>query len=244
MIQNKEKYKEKCKEKLLRLNIQMSGRMEEQFFSYYQLLLKWNKVMNLTAITLYDEVLEKHFVDSAALGAYMDLDQELKVIDVGTGAGFPGIPLKILFPKLEILLADSVNKKIKFLNEVIQQLGLTHISAVHGRAEELAQKSEYREQFDLSVSRAVADLSILSEYCIPFIKKGGVFISYKSGNIEAEAEESQTAVSVLGGKLREIQKFQLPETDYQRSLVIIDKIESTPDKYPRKAGMPVKKPIN
>lgn len=231
------------KKELSQLNLTITNQMEEQFSVFYDLLMEWNQVMNLTAITEFGEVVKKHFLDSAALGAYFNLEQELALIDIGTGAGFPGIPLKIMFPKLQIVLADSLHKRIKFLNEVILQLGLENISAVHGRAEELARKEEYREQFDLCVSRAVANLASLSEYCLPFVKTGGMFISYKSGDIERETKDAKKAIHLLGGKLKEIQKFQLPDTDYQRSFVMIQKKEHTSKKYPRKAGTPVKQPL-
>lgn len=234
---------EKFKKELQQLNIAFTDRMEEQFSVYYEVLIEWNQVMNLTTITEFNEVVEKHFLDSVILGSYIDLDNELSVMDMGTGAGFPGIPLKIVYPKLHVLLADSLNKRIKFLDAVIQKLELEKISAVHGRAEDLAHRKEYREQFDLCVSRAVANLASLSEYCLPYVKEGGVFVSYKSGEVESEASESKGAIYLLGGKIRNIEKFQLPDTEYQRSFVIIDKVSHTSKKYPRKAGTPTKQPL-
>lgn len=225
------------------LGIAFSEEMLNQFTIFYQMMVERNKVVNLTAITEWDEVVEKHYLDSVSLAANMDLNKNIRVLDLGTGAGFPGIPLKILFPDLEILLMDSLNKRIAFLKEVIESLGLKGIYAVHGRAEEMARKAEYREKFDLCVSRAVANLSSLCEYCIPFLKIGGIFVSYKSGEIEEEVKQAKKAVSVLGGKAANVQKFVLTGTDLSRSFVSIEKIKRTPKAYPRKAGVPSKNPI-
>ena len=232
------------KESLSKLNISYSNiKLEEKISLYYDMLEERNKVMNLTAITEFDEVVEKHFLDSIALGSYVDLHQPCKLIDLGTGAGFPGIPLKILFPELEIVLMDSLNKRIHFLEEVIITLQLEKITAVHGRAEELARNKDYREQFDYCVSRAVANLSTLCEYCVPFVKIGGKFCAYKSKDVENEAENAKKAIHLLGGTLSAIHKFQLPGTDYERAFVVIEKKEKTSKKYPRKAGMPGKEPL-
>lgn len=228
---------------LKQLNISLDERQLYQFIGYYEMLVEWNKVMNLTAITEYEEVIAKHFLDSLALVKVCDLSGNKKVIDIGTGAGFPGIPLKIAFPELEIVLLDSLNKRIKFLNEVIQKLGLENIRTIHGRAEDFARQKEYRENFDLCVSRAVANLSTLSEYCLPYVKKGGEFVPYKSGTIEEEVLQAKKAVYVLGGKISDTVKFQLADTDMERSFVIIKKEKNSPGKYPRKAGMPSKEPI-
>lgn len=234
---------EKFKSGLNKLEIDLSEQQIQQFLDYYEMLIEKNKVMNLTAITEFEDVVEKHFLDSLSLVQQVDLQQELQVLDLGTGAGFPGIPLKIAFPKLNIVLMDSLNKRINFLNEVIEALKLENIAAVHGRAEEMARKPEYREKFDLCVSRAVANLASLSEYCLPFVTQGGAFISYKSGEIEEEVTQSKKAVFLLGGKIESVKKFRLVETDAERSFVQIRKVKKTPKTYPRKAGTPSKNPI-
>lgn len=223
--------------------ISLTDLQRDQFMDYYELLVEWNKVMNLTAITDFDEVMQKHFVDSLALTRAVDLKSVGNLLDIGTGAGFPGIPLKIVFPHLEVVLLDSLNKRIRFLNEVIERLGLTGIRAIHGRAEDYAKKEEYREGFDLCVSRAVANLSTLSEYCIPYTKVKGRFISYKSGEAEEEIRAAKSAVSILSGKCVDTVKFTLPNSDIERSLVVIEKIKHTSGKYPRKAGLPAKEPL-
>lgn len=230
-------------QKLGELGIKQDQNQLERFHKFYQLLIEWNKVMNLTGITEYEDVVEKHFVDSLSIIKAIDLSRIHTVIDVGTGAGFPGIPLKIAFPHLRVVLLDSLNKRIKFLDEVISQLGLTEIRTIHGRAEEYARKEEYREQFDLCVSRAVANLSTLSEYCLPYIQVGGMFIPYKSGEIDDEVEQSKKAVRILGGNIKEVMKFELPGTDIHRSFVLIHKEQHTQKKYPRKAGIPAKEPL-
>ncbi len=232
---------DKFEKGLADLGISLNETQIKQFLDYYELLVETNKVMNLTAITEFDEVIEKHFLDSLSLCRIYDLNREIRVLDLGTGAGFPGVPLKIAFPQIRLVLADSLNKRIKFLENVVGELSMQNVSCVHGRAEEMGRNKEYREQFDLCVSRAVANLSSLSEYCIPFVKEGGAFISYKSGEIEEEANAAKKAISVLGGELREIYKFDLYEQ--KRSFVIIDKKKKTPKAYPRKAGTPTKEPL-
>ncbi len=231
------------KDKAKEIGIELSELQIDQFNKFYQLMVEWNKVMNLTGITEYDEVVEKHFIDSLSLVKVIDINKINSVIDVGTGAGFPGIPLKIAFPHLNITLLDSLNKRIKFLNEVISETGLENISTIHGRAEDFAKQEKYREQYDLCVSRAVANLATLSEYCLPYVKVGGRFVSYKSGEIDEEVESSTTAVKVLGGKINKIEKFQLLGTDIGRSFVNIKKVKNTGKKFPRKAGLPSKEPI-
>ena len=229
--------------KLNEIGITLSDKQKEQFDKFYELLVEWNKVMNLTGITEYEEVNEKHFVDSLSIVKAIDMNDVKSVIDIGTGAGFPGIPLKIAFPHLKVVLLDSLNKRINFLNTVIEELGLENIQTIHGRAEDFAKQLAYREQFDLCVSRAVANLATLSEYCIPYVEKGGLFVPYKSGEIDEEVEQAKKAVHVLGGKLENVIKFQLPGTEIGRSFVVIKKVQNTAKKFPRKAGLPSKEPI-
>ena len=235
----------KFKHGLEELNITLTDEQIEQFLQYYEMLVEKNKVMNLTGITEYEEVIQKHFLDSLSLIRVIPdiASQKLTVFDLGTGAGFPGIPLKIAFPELEITLMDSLNKRILFLQEVIDALGLKKVSAVHGRAEEMASNATHRQQYDLCVSRAVSNLAVLTEYCLPFVKKGGLFVSYKSADSDAEIQEGKKAISILGGKLTSVDKFQLPDSDLRRALVCIKKVKDTPKKYPRKAGTPAKLPL-
>lgn len=229
--------------KLNALDIALTDEQKTQFNKFYELLVEWNKVMNLTGITDYEEVNEKHFIDSVSLVKAININNVQTVIDIGTGAGFPGIPLKIAFPHLKVVLLDSLNKRIKFLNTVINELQLTDIETIHGRAEDYAKQSKYREKFDLCVSRAVANLSTLSEYCLPYVKKGGAFIPYKSGEIDEEVQQAKKAIHILGGNLDEIIKFQLPGTEINRSFIKINKVQNTNSKYPRKAGLPTKEPL-
>lgn len=234
---------ENFKRKASALGVELSDKQLEQFRQYYEMLVEKNKVMNLTAITEWDEVIDKHFIDSISLVKACDLSGDKYVLDLGCGAGFPGIPLKIAFPNLKIVLLDSLNKRILFLQEVIEAIGLENIEALHGRAEDYARKAEYREQFDYCVSRAVANLTTLSEYCIPYVKEGGSFISYKSGKVKEEVKEVKKALSLLGGKMDEMVTFELPETDMERIFVKIKKEKKTPKKFPRKAGLPGKEPL-
>lgn len=220
-----------------------------QFADYYEMLVETNKVMNLTAITDFEEVVMKHFVDSAIITKYFRFDEINSMIDVGTGAGFPGLPIKILYPQVSITLLDSLNKRIEFLRRVVDKLGLTGVDLVHGRAEDGGRNPKYREKHDLCVSRAVANLSTLSEYCTPFVKVGGYFISYKSGNVDEELEQAKGAIKILGCKTRKVEKFDLT-VEYGdvkevqgRSLVIMERLEPCKGKYPRKAGMPTKAPL-
>lgn len=224
--------------------ISFSKLQQEQLSTYYEMLVEKNKVMNLTAITEFEDVIEKHFLDSISVAQYLDLTGELSVIDLGTGAGFPGLPLKIMFPNLKMTLADSLNKRIMFLDEVIEALSLDGIRTVHGRAEDLAKMEEEREQYDFCVSRAVANLASLSEYCLPFVKIGGCFVSYKSSEIEEELSFAKKAIFLLGGKVKEVIPFQLADTELSRSFVMIEKEKKTPKAYPRKSGTPTKKPLS
>ena len=237
MAYNTEKFEKGLEE----LGISLSEEQIGQFLTYYEMLVEKNKVMNLTAITEFDDVIEKHFLDSLSLIKVCDLNRELSVMDMGTGAGFPGIPLKIAFPKLQVTLADSLNKRILFLQEVIDELRLNGVQAVHARAEELGKNKSYREQYDLVVSRAVANLASLEEYCVPFVKIGGSFISYKSGEIEEEVANAKNATFLPGGKVKKVYKFDLYEQ--KRSFVMIEKCKGTPKAYPRKAGTPTKTPL-
>lgn len=238
-------FEKMMREELSEFSIELSELQLHQFYQYFKLLIEWNKVMNLTTITEVEDVVTKHFVDSLSLVKVLpDLKSEqVQILDMGTGAGFPGIPLKIVFPELEITLLDSLNKRINFLNEVIEQLGLKKIKAVHGRAEDYGRDREYREKYDYCVSRAVANLSTLSEYCMPYVKIGGAFIPYKSGKIEEELNQAKGAVKLLGGKIEEVITFMLPKTDVERSFVVVRKKEGTSKKYPRKAGLPGKEPL-
>ncbi len=231
------------KKSLEEFGIILSEKQIEQFLIYYEILMEKNKVMNLTAITEYEEVVKKHFVDSLALVKAYELTGRKKVLDLGTGAGFPGIPLKIAFPNLEITLLDSLNKRINFLWDVIEELELDGIEAVHGRAEDLANKFDYREKYDLVVSRAVANLSTLSEYCLPFVKVGGFFIPYKSEKLSEELGQAKNAVKLLGGEVSGEISFNLPHSDISRNFVKILKKKPTHAKYPRKAGLPSKEPL-
>ena len=224
-------------------NVPLSSFQKEQFIQYYELLIKWNEVMNLTAITKWEEVLLKHFVDSLSITKVMNMNKVDSLIDVGTGAGFPGIPVKIMFPHIKVTLLDSLNKRLEFLRKVCEDLKLGNVDIIHGRAEDIARKKEYREKFALSVSRAVSRLATLSEYCLPFVEKGGCFISYKSGNLHEEIKDGEAATAALGGEIEQAAKFLLPDTNMERTLVLIRKIAYTPEKYPRKAGIPAKEPI-
>ena len=225
------------------IGISLSEKQLDQFLVYYHMLIEKNKVMNLTAITDFEEVLQKHFLDSLSVIKAYEFKGKESVIDIGTGAGFPGIPLKIAFSETKILLLDSLNKRLVFLNEVIERLGLENIKTIHGRAEDLGRDKKYREEFNLCLSRAVANLSTLSELCLPFVKKGGYFISYKSGQVDEEVQDAKRAIQLLGGKNTRLEKFDLPNSDIHRCFVVISKAISTPDNFPRKPGIPAKKPI-
>lgn len=228
---------------LEKLNVHLSEKQKEQFLTYYEMLVERNQFVNLTAITEYEDVMKKHFVDSISLIKAYDVKKQTTVIDIGTGAGFPGLALKIAYPELKMTLLDSLNKRIQFLDDVIKELQLVNIETIHGRAEDFARPDKLREKFDLCVSRAVANLSTLSEYCLPFVKENGCFISYKSEKVTEEIEAAGKAITLLGGKVEKQIEFILPDSDIYRNLLVIRKVASTPAKYPRKAGLPSKEPL-
>lgn len=242
-----QQYKDYFTNTLAEWGYTLNDKQFDQFVSYYEMLIETNKVMNLTSITEPKAVVSKHFLDSVALLKYVDLQSTNSLIDIGTGAGFPGIPLKILFPDLKVTLLDSLNKRVKFLQSVIEELGLDQSEAVHGRAEEFARKNEYREKFELCVSRAVANLATLSELCLPFVSVGGKFISYKSSGIleghPSELESAGRAIKTVGGQIDDVHSFEIHEMEGNRVFVMISKSISTPKKYPRRPGLPAKEPI-
>ena len=213
----------------------------EQFYNYMKLLLEWNEKINLTAIIEPKEVIIKHFIDSLTISKY--IPQGATFVDMGTGAGFPGIPLKIYRKDIKITLVDSLNKRIKFLDEVIKKLNLEDIETIHSRAEEFGRNSKYRERFDVATSRAVANLATLSEYLLPLVKLKGKCICMKGPDIEEETQNGKKAIKILGGNISKVDIFELPKTDIKRTILIVDKVEKTPSKYPRKPGMPSKEPI-
>ena len=234
-------FKEKIIINVDKLGITLSEIQLKQFYNYMNLLIEWNKKINLTAITEPDEIILKHFVDSLTISKY--IPDGTKLVDVGTGAGFPGIPLKIYRQDIEITLLDSLQKRINFLDEVIRELNLEKIETLHSRAEDFGKDKKYREKFDIATSRAVANLATLSEYLLPLVKIGGKVISMKGSLIEEELENSKNAIKILGGKIERVDEFDLPNSDISRNIVLIDKIKETPNKYPRKAGEPSKKPL-
>lgn len=234
-------FKEIMTENLKELNIELTEKQLEQFYEYMNILIEWNKVMNLTNITEPIEVIQKHFVDS--LTVLKHIKETDMIIDVGTGAGFPGIPIKIAFPKTKIVLLDSLNKRIKFLNEVIAKLKINDVEAMHGRAEELAHNKIYREKYDIAIARAVAPLNVLSEYLLPFIKVNGIAICMKGSKGKEEAKNGEKAIEILGGKIKEIKEFELPNTDICRTILILEKNKNTDKKYPRRSGIPSKEPL-
>ena len=238
---SKEEFFCKMKENEKYLDFHFSVEQLEQFFEYMNLLIEWNEKMNLTAIVEPNEIILKHFIDSITI--LKEIDNNSKIIDVGTGAGFPGVPLRIMNPTLKVTLADSLNKRLIFLQEVINKLELKNIEVIHARAEDLGQNKKYRESFDIATSRAVANLSTLSEYLIPLVKKEGKVISMKAGGAQEEIEIAKKAIKILGGKIERVEEFKLPQTEIERTIILIKKDEHTPNKYPRKSGIPSKDPI-
>ena len=236
-----EEFNEKMRESLKELNIELSEKQLNQFYNYMNILIEWNKVMNLTNITETEEIIQKHFVDSLTI--LKSIKENDSIIDVGTGAGFPGIPIKIAFPETRITLLDSLNKRIKFLEEVINKLELKNIETIHGRAEEVAHNKKYREKYDIAIARAVAPLNVLSEYLLPFVKIGGYAICMTGAKGKEEAEEGKNAIKILGGEITNSREFNLPNTEMARTIIQIEKIKNTAKKYPRKAGTPTKMPL-
>ena len=228
-------------EKSKNMKFHFSVEQTEQFFEYMNLLIEWNEKMNLTAITDPEEIILKHFIDSITI--LEDIEDNAKIVDVGTGAGFPGIPLSIMNQTLKITLVDSLNKRLIFLQEVVNKLNLKNIEIIHARAEEFGQNKKYREKFDIATSRAVANLSTLSEYLIPLVKIDGKIISMKASGAQEEINEAKKAIEILGGKIENIKEFNLPQSDIGRTVIIIRKEKQTPNKYPRKPGTPSKEPI-
>ena len=236
-------YFQLMKEASLEAGIDLTENQYNQFIEYMKLLQEWNEKINLTAITEDEEVIKKHFIDCIKAFKSDAVKNAKTVIDVGTGAGFPGLPIAIMNPNINVTLLDSLNKRINFLNTVVAKLQLKNVVTIHSRAEDGGRNNDLREHFDVSVSRAVANLATLVEYNLPFVKVGGYFVAYKSGDIDEELVNAKKAVSVLGGTIEEVKKFQLPGTDIDRSLVYIKKIKPTSGKFPRKAGLPSKEPV-
>ena len=237
----KEEFSQKIQEYSNEIGVLLNEKQINQFYTYMNLLLEWNEKINLTAITKPEEIILKHFIDSMTIAK--EIKEEARLIDVGTGAGFPGIPLKIIREDMEVTLLDSLNKRILFLQEVINQLSLTKVEATHSRVEEFGKNKKYRESFDYATSRAVANLSTLSEYLIPLVKVNGCCISMKGPDIKEEIQQSKKAILLLGGKIEKIHNFQLPKSDIKRNVIVIRKVKKTPPKYPRKPGMAAKEPI-
>lgn len=237
----KEAFFNKLKEQAEQIEVQLNKQQLEKFYSYMNLLIEWNEKINLTAIIEPEEIIQKHFVDSLTISKYVGDNDS--IIDVGTGAGFPGIPLKIAKESTNITLLDALNKRLNFLNEVINQNDLKNIQTIHFRAEEVGKNKTYREKFDVATSRAVAALNILAEYMLPLVKVGGKCICMKGSNVAEEIENSKNAIKILGGEIEKIEEFKLPNSDINRTIVIIKKVKETPVKYPRKAGTPAKEPL-
>ncbi|KTT84882.1 16S rRNA (guanine(527)-N(7))-methyltransferase RsmG [Mammaliicoccus sciuri] len=223
--------------------ITLTDKQIKQFGTYFEMLVEWNEKINLTAVTEKEEVYLKHFFDSVTPSFYIDFNEIETICDVGAGAGFPSIPLKIVYPHLQITIVDSLNKRIKFLNELAASLDLDKVNFVHDRAETFGKSQQYRESFDLVTARAVARLSVLSELCLPLVKKGGQFVALKGSQGNEELEDAQFAISVLGGEVKTVNEFTLPLEESMRQIITIDKLRQTPKKYPRKPGTPNKEPL-
>ncbi|PAB58496.1 16S rRNA (guanine(527)-N(7))-methyltransferase RsmG [Anaeromicrobium sediminis] len=236
---NEQILKEGCE----KLGLSIDDNRINKLIKYKDILVEWNKFMNLTGITEDREVMIKHFLDSLSCLSLDYIKKDSSVIDVGTGAGFPGIPIRIYHDEVKLTLLDSLNKRIKFLQEVCTQNNLDNVDFVHGRAEDIGKKKEYREKYDIAVARAVARLNVLCEYCLPFVKVGGYFICQKGPTINEELEEGKKAISILGGELVEKVDIHIPYTDLSHNVVVIRKVKNTPNKYPRKAGTPNKNPL-
>lgn len=238
---NQEEFKKLINFYANKINIMFTEEQIIQFYKYMNLLIEWNKKINLTSIEEPQEIILKHFIDSLTINSYIEDNQTL--VDVGTGAGFPGIPIKIYRPNVKIVLVDSLNKRINFLNEVIKELNLKDIETVHSRVEDFGKNSKYRESFDIVTARAVSNLAVLSEYLVPLTKIGGNCICMKGNEIEEECNNAKNAIKILGGKISKIDTFKLPENDISRNIIVIQKTNKTPNKYPRKAGIPSKEPL-
>lgn len=228
---------------LLQHHLVVTDVMLEQFETYYQELISWNERMNLTGITEREQVYMKHFFDSASLAFFLDMTEFQRIADIGSGAGFPSIPLKIIFPHLQVTIIDSLNKRIQFLNHLISSLGLTGIDAIHARAEEAGRLAHYREQFDLVTARAVARLTVLNEFCLPFAKVGGTFAAMKGTHPQEEIDEAKYSTALLGARLQQVHAFRLPIEHSERHIIVMEKVKPTPKAYPRKPGTPLKQPL-
>jgi 16S rRNA (guanine527-N7)-methyltransferase len=231
------------REELEKQGLSLTDRSLAQFETYFELLIDWNQRMNLTAITDREGVMEKHFYDSLTPAFFADFSAVSKLIDIGAGAGFPSLPIKILFPHIKVTIVDSLNKRIHFLQELTQTLGLSDVTCIHGRAEEVAQKPDFREKYPLVMARAVARLPVLLELCLPFVQVGGEFIALKGSSGEEEVKEGKKALHLLGGEIERLENLRLPSEDSKRTLIWIKKVKSTPKQYPRKPGTPNKNPI-
>ena len=235
-----DRFKVNLVEKAKKININISENEVNKYYKYMNLILEWNEKINLTAITKEEDIILKHFIDSLTINKYI---KNSIVLDIGTGAGFPGIPLKILNDDSEFILVDALNKRINFLEIVKKELNLNKLELIHSRAEDLAKNNDYREKVDVITSRAVSNLRVLVEYMLPFVKLGGICICMKGSNVKEEINEAKKAIEILGGKIEEIENILLPESDIERNNIIIRKIKNTPNKYPRKAGIPAKQPL-